>query len=360
MKRKKVVVHMDLNGTCVTCDTANHDSLSNVINTYLSGLLWTSKSSTAMPVDGERSGGDPPVGQGDADWKFSLWNPDVDSCECLYKIAEAAPEYRENRAAFKKMVGNFTARGVGACLRPQYDRILSSWRVPDSTLAMWSPKEREVLSVPGDDGLPYFFVVPSFWYLLDWLIKSEAQIDWCILFRTYGTDEVHLLECIQLFGEGKIPPFPARSFPLDKTVMRLTRTNTPPFFTLSLSAEAAPLSGEVAIADYVEGLSGMHVVSDDYYYWRDTNFEVYGAKPMWLRAAPDTTHIFFDDNIRPGLPSIVDVRSWDPTLLQFRSCAPASQNDLVTRVGTGRFQVKAHLLETVEPNFFIAAIQSRW
>lgn len=101
---------------------------------------------------------------------------------------------------FGRVVG-FTKAGPGRCFRKVFEEHLELLRWPSDL-----PAHKE-LSVKGEDGKLYHWILPSFFQLLQDL--ASQGIEFSIFFRTFGTDLPRLLMVVQRALEhGTHPLFP--------------------------------------------------------------------------------------------------------------------------------------------------------
>lgn len=102
---------------------------------------------------------------------------------------------------FGRVVG-FTTAGPGRRFRKVFEEHLELLRWPSDL-----PAHKE-LSVKGEDGKLYHWILPSFFQLLQDL--TSQGIDFSIIFRTFGTDLPCLLTVVQrALEQGTHPLFPS-------------------------------------------------------------------------------------------------------------------------------------------------------
>lgn len=89
---------------------------------------------------------------------------------------------------FGRVVG-FTTAGPGRRFRKVLEEHLELLRWPSDL-----PAHKE-FSVKGEDGKLYHWILPSFFQLLQDLASQE--IEFSIVFRTFGTDLLRLLKVVQ-------------------------------------------------------------------------------------------------------------------------------------------------------------------
>lgn len=101
---------------------------------------------------------------------------------------------------FGRVVG-FTTTGPGRRFRKALEEHLELLRWPSDL-----PAHKE-LSVKGEDGKLYHWILPSFFQMLQDL--ASHGIDFSIFFRTFGTDLPRLLMVVQrALEQGNHPLFP--------------------------------------------------------------------------------------------------------------------------------------------------------
>ncbi|XP_019360429.1 PREDICTED: uncharacterized protein LOC109289026 isoform X2 [Gavialis gangeticus] len=261
-RRRKLVLHVDVNNTVVVADAVTGQGPRAALNAFLSAAAW-----------GRRAP--------DGAWQ---WLSEVPSLRppCPGAVSYSSAHGRDPHFADSPQGSRF--QGV---LR-QHLRLLA-----------WPGAPHEGLSVRGEGGRRYHLVLPAFLRLLDTLHRDGRRF--AVVFRTFGTDLPCVLRALRCALQGQHPGFPAlRGLPLpvDASVGRircseqevvLCRGHT----RLSTQDNARALYSFFSAA---EGLSGFQ---DHFDWWARNHFSCQGGKPLWIDPHdPDVHHICIDDNIR--------------------------------------------------------------
>uniref|UniRef100_A0A3Q0RAS3 Si:dkey-32e6.3 n=1 Tax=Amphilophus citrinellus TaxID=61819 RepID=A0A3Q0RAS3_AMPCI len=165
------------------------------------------------------------------------------------------------------------------------------------TTVTWLQGDKE-LSVKGEDGRLYHWILPSFFQLLRDL--SQEGREFAVLFRTFGTDLPRVLRAVSRALDGAHPLFP------DLPQLKLSVDMTPGKIRCSkrgivlnrAEKRVSSCDGERGLYEYfssVQGLGGFQ----DHFDWAANTFSIRGGKPMWVDPFDEhVQHIFIDDNIR--------------------------------------------------------------
>eukprot|EP00602_Paraphysomonas_sp_CaronLab_P002377 CAMPEP_0185033676 /NCGR_PEP_ID=MMETSP1103-20130426/22865_1 /TAXON_ID=36769 /ORGANISM="Paraphysomonas bandaiensis, Strain Caron Lab Isolate" /LENGTH=331 /DNA_ID=CAMNT_0027570043 /DNA_START=39 /DNA_END=1034 /DNA_ORIENTATION=- len=177
--------------------------------------------------------------------------------------------------------------------------------------------------ISGSSSLPCS-VVPAFFKLL--LVLSEQDIDYRIVFRTFGHDARSVAEEYNRFCTGTHPLFqekgyaaPDKALDLSRGFKRLIRSASGPRLFMGIDAENDEKElahGLQPIYRYLrESLrQNMHALSirDDFSWWRDCGESDDSGKLLLIHPEEENTdvfQVFFDDNIERDYAHIVDVRN---------------------------------------------------
>ena len=200
-------------------------------------------------------------------------------------------------------------------------------------------QEDKKLTMKGEDGNLYHYILPSFFKLLNFLHHTGREHS--IIIRTYGLDAPNVLRAIEHTLQGNHPGFP-QIIPheVNGTPGRLTRTEGEVFkcevinnpiqdqnrefyghFSRRRSNEVRRSSSvcaaksdvyndETEIYEMMCSVDGVCGFVDDFKFWQDHEYHHTSGKPLWIDLSdPSVHHVIFDDNIRvTDEDSIVDVR----------------------------------------------------
>eukprot|EP00727_Mastigamoeba_balamuthi_P007955 m51a1_g3780 hypothetical protein (331) ;mRNA; f:157042-158034 len=270
---RKLVLHLDVNGTVVLTDLACGYDPHEAISIHLAGLFWSPAPATA-----------------DSRWQFALSAPTPDSVS-FYKYHESLiGSAYESRTAFKRRMGAF-GLDKSWFAHDEFAELVDAVTVAEADLQSLSSEERDVLTIPLCEGSEQraWFVVPSFWVALDELrLGNVGCDDYAIAFRTFGEDSSRLIKVLKLYEAGRIPGT-SRSADL-----RELRIRSEP---LRLRREAQDLElvgsekgkdmvvarGEEAVRQFFDDLEGGSLVAvrDDYDHWSGSGFAASEGKPVW-------------------------------------------------------------------------------
>ncbi|XP_019360431.1 PREDICTED: uncharacterized protein LOC109289026 isoform X3 [Gavialis gangeticus] len=184
-RRRKLVLHVDVNNTVVVADAVTGQGPRAALNAFLSAAAW-----------GRRAP--------DGAWQ---WLSEVPSLRppCPGAVSYSSAHGRDPHFADSPQGSRF--QGV---LR-QHLRLLA-----------WPGAPHEGLSVRGEGGRRYHLVLPAFLRLLDTLHRDGRRF--AVVFRTFGTDLPCVLRALRCALQGQHPGFPAlRGLPLpvDASVGRI-------------------------------------------------------------------------------------------------------------------------------------------
>ncbi|XP_074498931.1 uncharacterized protein LOC141772149 [Sebastes fasciatus] len=308
-QRKKLVLHVDLNNTILVSDTVTAQGPVAALEGFLSTATW-----------GQMSG------QGKWEWLS-------DSASLLPPCDGAVSYYSQ----FGRTPG-FTS-AAGRRFRGILDEHLDLLRWPEGT------KGDGELSVKGEGGRLYHWILPSFFQLLKDLV--EERRDFAIIFRTFGTDLPRVLRALsRALNEGAHPLFP------DLPDLKLNLNMTPGKIRCSkrgivLSRGEDRMSsrdGERGLYQYLSSVEGLGGFNDHFDWWASNSFSIRGGKPLWVDPFDQhVQHIFIDDNIRQNdEDTIVHPKVFlDPGGAETRTACTSELYD-ITLVQTDLLQAISH------------------
>ena len=300
-RRRKLILHFDVNKTIVPVDTSTGENVEDCLNVYLSGLAW-----------GKDNAGVWELSKGDLSPK-----PQDKSEVSFYKFEEKRllRQITEDRSTFRYHLSSFTDRPQGSNFKPYLNLLLDKlkWKGQfDETL-------HSGLTIQGKHHCRYHMVLPSFIKLLKYL--HEENRDFAIVFRTFGNDALRVLNALKTTyaNSGAIPQcanLQNYTESISDTVLNLHR-DCNGYFCLNRedSGEPCMAGSESDMYSYFSGASGISAVQDDVHVWYKNQFHPSHGKPLWIDLDDlDRQHVFFDDNIRPGSEdSIVGLRLRETT-----------------------------------------------
>uniref|UniRef100_A0A3Q3VKF2 Uncharacterized protein n=1 Tax=Mola mola TaxID=94237 RepID=A0A3Q3VKF2_MOLML len=256
----KLVLHIDLNNTILISDAVTGQGTVAALDYFLTTVTW---------------------GRMNARGKWE-WLSDSPS---LLPPCDGAVSYYSQ---FGRTTG-FTS-AAGRRFRQILDEHLD--------LLLW-PEDRE-LSVKGEDGRLYHWILPSFFQLLRDLVQ-EGRV-FAILFRTFGSDLPRVLKAVfRALNEGAHPLFPDLpdlnlNVNMAAGKIRCNRTGV----VLSRAEDRVSThGGERGLYQYLSSVQGLGGFKDHFEWWASNTFSIRGGKPLWVDPFDQTIqHIFIDDNIR--------------------------------------------------------------
>ncbi|XP_011475071.1 uncharacterized protein LOC105354325 [Oryzias latipes] len=262
-RRRKLVLHVDLNNTILVSDAVTAQGTVAALEYFLTTVTW----------------GRMYKGQ----WE---WLSDTPSLLPPHSNAESYYSH------FGRTVG-FTS-GAGRRFRGALDEHLQMLRWPEGM------KKDKELSIRGEDGCLYHWILPSFFQLLKDL--TQEGLDFAVVFRTFGTDLPRVLRAMsRVLQEGLHPLFP------DLPELKLSVDVEPG--DISSSRKGVVLTrgdlsrssrdGERSLYQYLSSLEGLGGFRDNFEWWAANKFSSRGGKPLWIDPFDQQVqHIFIDDNIR--------------------------------------------------------------
>ncbi|XP_031732404.1 uncharacterized protein LOC116399402 isoform X1 [Anarrhichthys ocellatus] len=183
---------------------------------------------------------------------------------------------------------------AGRRFRGILDEHLDLFRWPEGT------KADRVLSVKGEGGQLYHWILPSFFQLLKDLVQEGREF--AVVFRTFGSDLPRVLSAVsRALNEGAHPLFP------DLPDLKLKVNMTPGEIRCSkrgtvLSRAEERVStrdGDRGLYQYLSSVRSLGGFQDHFKWWASNDFSIRGGKPLWVDPFDQhVQHIFIDDNIR--------------------------------------------------------------
>ncbi|KAM9444927.1 uncharacterized protein Hap1MRO34_023937 [Clarias gariepinus] len=264
VSKKKIVLHIDLNNTILVSDAVTKQGTVAALEYFLSTVTW-----------GRMAKGK---------WVWMCESPS------FLPPCEGAVSYYSQ---FGRVVG-FTKAGPGRRFRKVFEEHLELLRWPSDL-----PAHKE-LSVKGEDGKLYHWILPSFFQLLQDL--TSQGIDFSIIFRTFGTDLPCLLTVVQrALEQGTHPLFPSLpdlKISVDTTPGQI-RCNTKGVVLVHGEERLSTQDGERSLYRYLSSSQGVCGFQDHFNWWARNSYAIMGGKPLWIDPFDSTIqHIFIDDNIR--------------------------------------------------------------
>ncbi|XP_029975747.1 uncharacterized protein LOC115408919 [Salarias fasciatus] len=263
-RRKKLVLHIDLNNTILVSDAVTGQGTVAALDYFLTTVTWGRRS---------RHGA----------WE---WLSELPSLQP--PCSDAVSYY----SAFGRTPG-FTS-AAGRRFRGVLDRHLDLLRWPEGV------KGDQELSVKGEDGRLYHWILPSFFQLLRDL--ALEGVEFAVVFRTFGTDLPRVLRAVsRALNDGAHPLFPELpdlkiSVDLTPGKIRCSKNKT----VLSRAEDRlSTRDGERGLYRYLSSVQGLGGFQDHFDWWLANGLSLRGGKPLWVDPFDqDVQHIFIDDNIR--------------------------------------------------------------
>lgn len=261
-KRRKLVLHLDLNNTILVSDAATGQGPKAALNSFLSTVTWGKPSDT---------GG----------WQWISDRPSVSP------PSEDAINYytRFGRST------DFVDTEMGRRFKDVHTRHMK--------LLEWEGEPDKDFTQTGENGKGYNWILPSFFHLIEKLHQEGRQFS--VILRTFGTDLPPVLQAVQSAFKGKHPLFPQlQGVPMtvDETPGKIRCSSQETVLTHGSDCVSTKQS-ERAIYDYFSAMNGIGGFTDNFFWWRENDFTAAGGKPFWINPSDcDTQHILIDDNIR--------------------------------------------------------------
>ncbi|XP_024147793.1 uncharacterized protein si:dkey-32e6.3 [Oryzias melastigma] len=315
---RKLVLHVDLNSTILVSDAVTAQGTVAALDYFLTTVTW-----------GKMNKGK---------WE---WLSDAPSL--LPPCSDAVSYYSQ----FGRTL-SFTS-AAGKRFRGVLDEHLQMLRWPEGV------KEDKELSIRGEDGHLYHWILPSFFQLLRDLTQ-EGQ-EFAVVFRTFGSDLPRVLRAMnRVLTEGCHPLFPdlpELKLNVDMNPGKI-RCNKKGVVLTRADQNWSTRDGERSLYQYLSSLEGLGGFRDDYDWWVANTYSSLGGKPLWIDPFDQQVqHIFIDDNIRQNdEDSVVNSKVFlDPSGSETRTAFTSElyditlvQNDLLRAISDhGYFTQRVHI-----------------
>ncbi|XP_056305319.1 uncharacterized protein si:dkey-32e6.3 [Danio aesculapii] len=315
---RRVVLHFDLNNTILVSDAVTRQGTVSALEYFLSTVTW-----------GRMTKGK---------WEW------LSEAPSLLPPCEGAVSYYSQFGR----VAAFTTVGPGRRFRKVLEEHLELLSWPSHLSA-----DKE-LSVKGEDGKLYHWILPSFFQMLQDL--ASQGIEFSVLFRTFGTDLPRVLTAVKNAVEhGSHPLFPdlpALKMKVNVTAGRI-RCSAKGVSLTRGEEHASTRDGERSVYQYLSSAEGLGGFQDNFDWWARNTYSILGGKPLWIDPFDSNVqHIFIDDNIRQNdEDTIVHPKVFlERDGLQTRTACTSELYDLCL--------VQNDLLKAIsEPDYFTRRIQ---
>ncbi|KAM6470546.1 uncharacterized protein PHA67_019666 isoform 1-T1 [Liasis olivaceus] len=261
-KKRKLVLHIDLNNTILVSDSVTKQDPSAALNYYLSTVTWGKLSHTG-------------------EWQWVSESPS------LHPPCQGAVSFYSQYGRNTK----FTETPLGRQFRDLHRHHLK--------LLEWQGQPHPWLSIKGEQTRHYHLVLPAFFYLLESLHREGREF--AVIFRTFGTDLPQVLQAVSCALEGQHPSFPALggiSLPVDLRSGRIRCSKNNVVLTHG-SEQLSSNDGCRKMYAYFSSREGLCGFQDHFEWWAKKNYSSQGGKPIWIDPQdPRVQHICIDDNIR--------------------------------------------------------------
>ncbi|KAM8831114.1 uncharacterized protein ACB058_019148 isoform 1-T1 [Synchiropus picturatus] len=262
-RKSKLILHVDLNETILASDEALGRRTVASLDCFLASNTWGT------------------VKHGKWEW--------LSDAPSLHPPCGGAVTYHSHHRQVHKFTSN-----AGKRFRGILDEHLRLLRWPEGV------KEDRELCMKAEDGHLYHWILPSFFQLLQDLVREGR--DFAVVFRTFGVDLPRVLSALsRSVLEGAHPLFP--DLPDLKEQLRVNPAQgkircSPKGIAVTRGEErVSSRDGDRSLYQYFSSAEGLGGFQDDYNWWcmnRST-----GGKPLWVDPFDqDVQHIFLDDNIR--------------------------------------------------------------
>lgn len=289
MENRRYIFHFDIRNTVLVADSVTNVSIEESLNSYLTSVAWGTVDST------------------NGRWTWCHDEPSLDKPQSnavsYYKYLESKIVRTPfDRLQFRKVTGNFTDTEIGRRFKSVYEKYIA--------LLVYPHPYHPYLCMKGSHSDKFYhYLLPSFVNFLCYLAKND--LDYKVVFRTFGMDAPTVLKSVQLVTEGSHPAFPV-STPcvVSHVVDNVVRNDD----KIILRSNNRLISDEFEIQRHLSSDDcRISAVVDDFHYWLKNEYLHSCGKPFWLDPNDNNEcqQIFFDDNVRFGdIESIVDVRTW--------------------------------------------------
>ncbi|XP_061864394.1 uncharacterized protein LOC133626840 [Colius striatus] len=270
-RRRRLVLHVDLNNTVVAGDAVSGQGPRAALNTFLSTVTWGRPGAAG-------------------EWQWVSDRPSLGP-PCPGALSYYSRHGRDPA---------FTEAGPG--------RRFGSLHARHLQLLEWPDGPHDAFSVEGEGGKRYHLILPAFFRLLAALHRDGRSF--AVVFRTFGTDLPRALRAVAGALAGQHPQFPALrdvALPVDLTPGQIRCSKRGVVLTRGVERLTSREDGR-KLYDYFSSFEGIGGFQDHFDWWARNQFSSRGGKPLWIDPHdPDVHHIFIDDNIRPDpADTIVD------------------------------------------------------
>ncbi|XP_028906691.1 uncharacterized protein LOC100682013 isoform X2 [Ornithorhynchus anatinus] len=259
---RKVVLHVDLNNTILVSDSVTNQGPLAALNNYLSTVCWGKLSQTG-------------------EWQWLSYSP---------SLLPPSP----NAVNFYTQFGRNT-RFTDGNLGLPFQSLLAH----HLKLLEWSGQPDKTFSIPGEDGKEYHRILPSFFHLLETLLRQGRHF--AVVFRTFGQDLPPVLQAMHSALKGQHPQFPAlqeMAFPTNLSPGRIQCSTREIVVSRGAERVSSRPDGR-GMYRYFSSMEGLGGFRDHFEWWSKNSFSSRGGKPLWIDPHdPQVQHICFDDNIR--------------------------------------------------------------
>lgn len=265
--RRKLVLHVDLNLTVLVSDSVTGQGPVAALDAFLPSVTWGKINKAGQ-------------------WE---WLSDRPS---LLPPCDGAVSYYSQFGR----VPSFTSSSTGRRFRAVLEEHLE--------LLRWPPDAEPdaELSVRGEDGHLYHWILPSFFQLL--VDLSSEGADFAIVFRTFGTDLPRVLRAVSRAltkGHPLFHTLPQLQVEQAGGKIRCSRGGVLLSRAQDRVSTVGSEDGARALYRYLSHQRGVSGFQDHFHWWAGHSFSLSGGKPLWIDPFdPDVQHIFIDDNIRPN------------------------------------------------------------
>ncbi|KAM8930800.1 uncharacterized protein RCH25_006775 [Pelodytes ibericus] len=261
-KRRKLVIHLDLNNTILVSDAVTGQGPRAALNSFLSTVTWGRLSKTG-------------------EWQW------LSHCPSMTPPSEDAISYY---AQFGRSL-DFVDTEMGRGFRDLHARHMQ--------LLEWKGEPDELFTQIGEDRKGYNWILPSFFRLIEGLHQQGRPFS--VILRTFGTDLPLVLQAVDSAFKGRHPLLPElQNVPIsvDQTPGKIRCSKRDVVLTRG-SDRISTKAQEGAIYSYFSTLHGIGGFQDHFDWWARNSFSSAGGKPFWIEPNDGhTQHIIIDDNIR--------------------------------------------------------------
>ncbi|TRY90628.1 hypothetical protein DNTS_003696 [Danionella cerebrum] len=315
---RRIVLHFDLNNTILVSDAVTSQGTVAALEYFLSTVTW------GRVTKGR--------------WEWLSDDPS------LLQPCEGAVTFYSQ---FGRVPG-FTSAGPGRRFRRLLEQHLEFLRWPSEL-----PADKE-LTVKGEDGKLYHWILPSFFQML--MDLASQGVKFSVVFRTFGTDLPRVLTAVKnAVEDGSHPLFPdlpALKLRVNLCAGRIRCGGKGASLTRG-EEHASTREGERSVYQFLSSAEGLGGFQDHFDWWVRNTYSNLGGKPLWIDPFDhEVQHIFIDDNIRQSdEDTIVHPKVFlEPMGSQTRTASTSELYDLCL--------VQNDLLKAIsEPGYFSKRVQ---